>query len=42
LAEKDVLVHTDELTKHVYVDNDMHYKRGILFEESYIPPSQKM
>ena len=24
-----------ELTDHVYVDNANHYKRGVLYEESY-------
>lgn len=40
-AKADPLVSMEELTAHVYTDNDRHYKRGVLYEDSYIPPGQK-
>lgn len=40
-ARGDPDVSMSELTTHIYVDNENHYVRGKLYEESYIPKNQQ-
>lgn len=40
-AQADPEVNLSELTSHIYVDNDKHFIRGKLYEESIIPRGSK-
>lgn len=40
-AKKDPLPELEDLTKHVYVDNDIHFIRGVEYEGSVLPKGHK-